>query len=318
MKLFCLVLALLASCASVFAQPYPNKPLRVIAAYAAGGAVDLMARYLCAQFQQSMEQPCVVENKTGAGGMIGLDQVAKAAPDGYTLTVAPNNLVIIPALYPRVPYDTLADFAPVALISRTPMMIGVHASAPARSLQDLVTQVRKSDGSAIYTTCGPGSPQHIAGEMMAAQGGFKWTHIPYKGCGAAFADVLAARVPVFISTVAHFNPQIKNGKLRGLAVLGAERTAFAPEFPTAAESGFPGFHVDVWFGLLAPARTPPEIVAKLNAEVNKAIAQPDLKQKLEEAFYEPMGGTPERFAAVIRNDLARMGVIVRKMGISPE
>jgi len=277
-----------------------------------------MARIVCAEFQKSMGQPCVVENRTGAGGMIGFEHVAKSDPDGYTLTMAPNNFSIIPALYRKVPYDTARDFAPVALVSRSPIMIGVHPSFPAKSFQDFIGHVRANSGNVNFTTCGPASPQHIAGEMLAAQGGFRWTHVPYKGCGAAFADVLAGRVPVFISTVAHFNPQIKLDKLRGLAVLGAERTAFAREYPTVAESGFPGYEVDVWFGLLAPAKTPPAVIAQLNREVNRALEQPDLREKLLTGFYEPLGGTPERFAQVIAADIARMGKVIREIGITAE
>jgi tripartite-type tricarboxylate transporter receptor subunit TctC len=221
-------------------------------------------------------------------------------------------------LYPKVPYDTLKDFAPVALVSRTPIMVGVHPSVEARTFQDFIGYVRANSGNLNFTSCGPGSPQHIAGEMLAAQGGFRWTHIPYKGCGPAFADVLAGRVPIFISTVAHFLPQIKLDKLRGLAVLGAQRTEFAPAYPTVAESGFPGYQVEVWFGLLAPAKTPAPVIARLNAEVNKALAQPALRDKLLAGFYEPLGGTPERFAEVIRGDMARMGKVIRDIGITAE
>jgi tripartite-type tricarboxylate transporter receptor subunit TctC len=313
-----LLIALAAFAAQAAAQSYPSKPVRLIAPYAAGGAVDLMARYLCAEFQKTLGQPCVVENRTGAGGMIGFEQVARSDPDGHTLALAPNNFSIIPALYSKVPYDTVRDFAPVALVSRSPIMIGVHPSFEARTFAEFIAHARANSGKLNFTTCGPASPQHIAGEMLAAQGGFRWTHVPYKGCGAAFADVLAGRVPVFISTVAHFNPQIKLDKLRGLAVLGAERSSFAPEYPTVAESGFPGYQVDVWFGLLAPAKTPPEILARLNAEVNKALEQPALREKLLAGFYEPLGGTPQRFAQVIAADIARMGKVIREIGITAE
>ena len=316
MRLLLAVLAVWAAQAA--AQSYPSKPVRVIVPYATGGAVDLMARLVCTEFTKSMKQPCLVENRTGAGGMIGFEHVAKSDADGHTLAMAPNNFSIIPALYSKVPYDTVRDFAPVALVSRSPIMIGTHPSYPAKTFREFLAHVRASNGTENFTTCGPASPQHIAGEMLAAQGGFRWTHVPYKGCGAAIADVLAGRVPVFISTVAHFNPQIKLDKMRGLAVLGAERTAFAPDYPTVAESGFPGYQVDVWFGLLAPAKTPRDVIARLNAEANKALEQPPLREKLITGFYEPLGGTPERFADVIAADIARMGKVIRELGITSD
>src|SRR5262245_18544390 len=301
---------------TVPAQTFPSKPVRIVAPYPPGGAVDLLSRYLCERFTQSLGQPCLVENKSGAGGMIGIDFAAKAEPDGHTLVMGPNNVAIIPALYAKVPYDTVRDLAPVALMAGTPIMIGAHPSYPAASFQELLAQVRAAGGATNYTTCGPASPQHLAGEMLAAAGGFQWTHVPYKGCGDALTAVLAGTVPVFISTVAHFNPQIKAGKLRGFAVLGASRTQFAPDTPTVAELGFPGYHVDLWFGLVAPAKTPAPVLARLNDEVNNAVQMQDLRDKLVAQSYEPLGGTPERFAAVIRADMERFGKAARDGGIT--
>ena len=300
---------------AVPAQTFPSKPVRIVAPYPPGGAVDLLSRYLCERFAQSLAQPCLVENKSGAGGMIGIDFAAKAEPDGHTLVMVPNNVAIIPALYAKVPYDTVTDLAPVALVAGTPIMIGAHPSYPAASFQELLAQVRAAGGRTNYTTCGPASPQHLAGEMLASAGGFQWTHVPYKGCGDALTAVLAGTVPVFISTVAHFNPQIKAGKLRGFAVLGASRTQFAPDVPTVAELGFPGYQVDLWFGLVAPAKTPAPVLARLNDEVNKAVQSPELREKLVAQSYEPLGGTPERFAEAIRADMERFGKAARDGGI---
>ncbi len=312
-----LLATLLAWSGVAVGQSYPGKPIRIIAPYAAGGAVDLMARYMCKEFLASMGQPCLVENRTGAGGMIGFDLVAKSSPDGYTLAMAPNNFSIIPGLYPKVPYDTLNDFVPVAAISRSPVMIGAHAGFPARTFTEFLAYVRGNPGKANFTSCGPASPQHLAGEMLAAQGDFKWTHIPYKGCGDAIADVLAGRVPIFISTVAHFNPQIKQGKMIAYAVLGAQKTEFAPEYPTVSESGFPGYVVEVWFGLVAPSKVPGPVLARLNSEVNKALAQPELRGQLLQGFYEPLGGTPERFGELIRRDIQRFGKVIQDIGLKP-
>ena len=314
-----LVLFLLTlATAAAQAQTFPSRPMRIVAPYAAGGAADLMARYLCERFPQSLGQPCVVENRTGAGGIIGIDSVAKAEPDGHALVVVPNNVAIIPSLYAKVPYDTLKDLAPIALVAGTPVMIGAHPDFPARSFQELIAYARANEGRVNFTSCGTASPQHLAGEMLASQAGIKWTHVPYKGCGDALTAVLGGTVPVFISTVAHFNPQIKAGKLRGYAVLSAARSSFAPDYPTVAESGFPGYEIDLWFGLMAPARTPQPVLARLNAEVNRILQAPDLRAKLASQFYEPLGGTPERFAAAIRSDMQRYARAIREAGIKPE
>jgi len=313
-----LVLFLLTlATAAAQAQTFPSRPMRIVAPDAAGGAADLMARYLCERFPQSLGQPCVVENRAGAGGIIGIDAVAKSEPDGHALVVVPNNVAIIPSLYAKVPYD-MKDLAPIALVAGTPVMIGAHPDFPARSFQELIAYARANEGKVNFTSCGTASPQHLAGEMLASQAGIKWTHVPYKGCGDALTAVLGGTVPVFISTVAHFNPQIKAGKLRGYAVLSAARSSFAPDYPTVAESGFPGYEIDLWFGLMAPARTPQPVLARLNAEVNRILQAPDLRAKFASQFYEPLGGTPERFAAAIRSDMQRYAKAIREAGIKSE
>ena len=303
------------------AQSFPAKPIRIIAPYTAGGAADLLSRFLCEKFPAAMGEPCVVENKPGAGGIIGFDLAAKSEPDGHTLVMAPNNLAIIPvlpSLYPNVPYDTLKDLAPIALVASTPIMVGAHPAFPAQSFPELIAYARANSGKVNFTTCGPASPQHLAGEMLASRAGFTWIHVPYKGCGDALTAVVGGTVPVFISTVAHFNPQIKSGKLRGFAVLGPTRSQFAPDYPTVAESGFPGYEVNLWFGLLAQGRTPAPVIARLNAEVNKALESPDLREKLRAQSYEPLGGPPERFADAIRADMERFGKVIRDGGVKME
>ena len=303
------------------AQSFPAKPIRIIAPYTAGGAADLLSRFLCEKFPAAMGEPCVVENKPGAGGIIGFDLAAKSEPDGHTLVMAPNNLAIIPvlpSLYPNVPYDTLKDLAPIALVASTPIMVGAHPAFPAQSFPELIAYARANSGKVNFTTCGPASPQHLAGEMLASRAGFTWIHVPYKGCGDALTAVVGGTVPVFISTVAHFNPQIKSGKLRGFAVLGPTRSQFAPDYPTVAESGFPGYEVNLWFGLLAQGRTPAPVIARLNAEVNKALESPDLREKLRAQSYEPLGGPPERFAEAIRADMERFGKVIRDGGVKME
>src|SRR5205085_8344120 len=194
------------------------------------------------------------------------------------------------------------DLAPIALVSSTPIMIGSHPSFPAKTFAKLIAYAKANNGKVHFTACGPASAQHLAGELLAAEAGFTWTHVPYKGCGAALTAVLGGQVPVFISTVAHFNPQIKNGKLRGYAILSPERSKFAPDYPTAKEAGYPDMQFDLWFGLMTSSKVPAPVQARLNAELNKVLQSPDLREKLAQQFYEPIGGTPERFAQAIRAD----------------
>ncbi|TMH62347.1 MAG: tripartite tricarboxylate transporter substrate binding protein [Betaproteobacteria bacterium] len=313
-----LVCLALAAAAAAQGQTFPTKPMRIIAPYAPGGANDLMARYLCERFPQSFGQPCVVENRTGAGGIIGIDAAAKAEPDGHTLVMVPNNVATIPFVYAKVPYDTLKDLAPIGLVAGTPIMVGAHPGFPAKNFTELVFYAKAHNGQVNFTSCGTASPQHLAGEMLAAEAGFKWTHVPYKGCGDALTAVLSGTVPVFISTVAHFNPQIKNGKLRGYAVLSPARSNFAPDYPTAVEAGYATLQFDLWFGLMTSSRVPAPVQARLNTELNKVLQAPDLREKLAQQFYEPLGGTPERFAAAIRADMDRYGRAIKEAGIKPE
>jgi len=313
-----LALILALACAGAQAQQFPTKTIRIIAPYAAGGANDIMARYLCERFPHAFGQPCIVENKTGAGGMIGIDAAAKAEPDGHTLVMVPNNVAIIPLVYSKVLYDTQKDLAPIALVAGTPIMVGAHPDFPAKSFKEMVAYAKANSGSVNFTSCGVASPQHLAGELLAVEAGFKWTHVPYKGCADALTGVLGGQVPVFISTVAHFNPQIKNGKLRGYAILSPARSKFSPDYPTATEEGYPNMQFDLWFGLMTSSRAPAAVQARLNAELNKVLQAPDLREKLAQQCYEPIGGTPERFAAAIKADMERYGRAIKEAGIRPE
>jgi len=312
-----LAVALLFIAAAAVAQTYPFKPIKIVVPFSAGGGTDVMARVMAERFQESMGQPVLVENRPGAGSIVGLEYVYRAEHDGYTLVLEPNNLVIIGPLYGKLPFDPVADFAPIALIGLSPNMIGGHPSLPARTFPELIAWAKANPGKLNFASCGTATPQHLAGEMLKVMAGIDMTHIPYKGCAPALTDVLGGQVPLFFSTVAHLNPHIKAGKLRGYAVTGLRRTSFAPEMPTVAESGYAGFNLDGWFGLLAPGGAPKEVVAKLNAEVNKALARQDVKDKFAAQGYEPLGGTPERFAELIRADLTRMDKLIRDVGIKP-
>jgi tripartite-type tricarboxylate transporter receptor subunit TctC len=300
------------------ASDYPGKPVRMVVAAPAAGAVDLMGRISCEKFAQYWGQPCVVENRAGASGMIGIDAVMKSSPDGYTLATVPSNMVMIPSMYDRVPYDTLKDVNPVALVSSTPIMIGAHTSFGAKTFEEFISYAKSNPGKVNYTSCGPATPQHVAGEWLMSLAGIKATHIPYKGCAPAFADVLSGRIPVFISTVAHFEPQIKAGKLRGYAVTERSRTDFAPQYPTVAEAGFPGYEVSVWFGIVAPPNVPQPIIARLNADTNRMLREADVREKMRSRHYQPEGGTPEAFGTLIRTEVERYGKVIKAVGIKPD
>lgn len=318
---FVVLLGLAASVAvgpSASAQSYPSKPVRIIVPYTAGGGTDVMARVLAERLTESMGQPFLVENRPGAGGIIGLEYTYKSEHDGYTLVMMPSNLSILGPLYGKLPFDPLTDFAPIALIGVTPVMIGGHVSLPVQNFSQLIAYAKANPNKLNFASCGTASPQHIAGEYLKVVAGIELTHVPYKGCAQALVDVISGTVPLFFATVAHINPQIKAGKMRGYAVTGSQRTSFATEIPTVAESGYPGFVVDVWFGLLAPGRTPKEIVARLNTEVNKVLERADVREKMAQQFYEPVGGSAERFAAVIRADLERFAKPIQQAGIKPQ
>lgn len=302
-------------CAGAIAQAYPTKPIRIVVAYPTGGATDLMARYACEWLAKTMGQPCIVENKPGSLGIAGTDTVAKATPDGHALIMVPSSLMVVPAMFSKLPFDVLRDLAPIALVSTTPVMIGAHPEFPAKSLKELIAYAKANPGKVDFTSCDPTSQMRLAGEMLNSLAGISMVHVPYKGCGQALPDVIAGRVPVFISTVAHFAPQIKAGKLRGYAVMSPERTRFAPEFPAVADSGFPGFAVDIWFGLLAPAGTPSRVIAKLSEAINMMLADAGLREKFQTQSYESIGGSPEKFAEVLRTDVERYGKVIRQLGL---
>jgi tripartite-type tricarboxylate transporter receptor subunit TctC len=303
---------------AAWSQAWPSKPVKIVVPYPAGGGTDVMARFLAQKFSELWGQPVVVENKGGAGGNIGADQVAKSAPDGYTLVMMPSNLSINPSLFDKTPWDPVKDFSPIGTVATSPIMVGVSAGVPANSIKELIALAKVKPGTLNYISCGGGSPQHIAGEMFNAMANVQMQHVPYKGCGAAIPDAVAGVVQVLFSTVANMSPHIKTGKLKGFAVAGAKRSELVPDVPTVSEAGLPGYNFDVWFGLLAPARTPREIVVKINRDINTLLAQKDVKERLQGQFYDVMPGTPEQFATLIEKDQARFGRVIRDVGIKPE
>jgi len=308
-----LVLALLAA-GNTAAQPYPSHPIRFIVGFTPGGGVDINARFLAAKMSELLAQQVVVENKPGAGTNIANEYVAKAAPDGYTLLFTSPAVAINMSLYKDPHYDLLRDFAGVSIFSESTNLLVVPDALPARSVKELVAMAKAKPGSLNYASAGQGTTQHLAGELFKLRTGTSIVHVPYKGSAPAMTALLAGDVQLsFINPVAA-GPHVKSGKLRALAVAGAKRTALFPEVPTMKEAGFEGVEVALWYGLLAPKATPPEIVNTLAAAVAKAARDEDLRKRLAADGAEPIGNTPEEFDRSLREDLAKYGEVVRVSG----
>ena len=309
-------LALALACTGAIAQSYPTRPIRLVVPYPPGGPLDIMARAIGQKLTEAWNQPVVVDNRAGAGGNIGADLVAKSPPDGYTLLMgAVATHAINPSLYSKMPYDPVKDFAPVALVAQVPNILVVNPAVPAKTVRELIELARAKPGYLNFASGSTGSTGHLAGELFNTMAGVKMVHIPYKGAAPATADLLAGQVQLMFDNLASALPNVKAGKLRALAVTTLARSPAMPDLPTIAESGLPGFDLTTWFGLMVPAGTPPEIVAKLNAEVVRALNANDMRERLEKMGAEPpANNTPEHFAAFIRAEAAKYARVVKDSG----
>jgi tripartite-type tricarboxylate transporter receptor subunit TctC len=297
------------------ADSYPNQPLRVVVPFPPAGGTDIVTRMITGKIAETTHWTFVIDNKAGAGGNIGLDAVAKSKPDGYTLGVGQTaNLAINPTLYAKIPYDALKDFTPIALLAAQPVVLVVRSESPYKTLADLVAAAKAKAGSVTLASAGNGTVGHLAGEGFARRAGVKFTHIPYKGAGPALTDLLGGQTDFMFATPQGALPQIQGGKLRALAVTSAKRIAVLKDVPTIAESGYKGFEATDWKALLAPAGTPADIVKRLNAEVEKALKQPETIAKLNAEGSEALGGSPQRFADFLKTEHARWGALVKESG----
>ena len=304
---------------SAAAQTYPGKALRLIVPFSPGGGNDTVARSLAQQIGGSLGQPVVVDNRAGAGGVVGADSAAKAAPDGYTLFLGGvGSHAVNPSLYPNLPYDPIKDFAPVSLIASAPSVLVVNQGMAARSLSELTAMAKANPGKLNYATNGNGSSSHLATVLYESMAGVQMVHVPYKGLAPALTDILSGQVQLMFNSIVALVPQIKAGKVRALAVTSRNRSALLPEVPTLSESGLAGYEAGSWYGVLVPAGTPREIVMRLNAEIVRAVKQPELRERLAAEGADPIGGTPEEFAAHIKIELARMGKLIRDARIKAE
>lgn len=303
---------------TVMAQAWPAKPIKIVAPYAAGGSNDIAARILAERLSQRLGQQAIVENKPGANTRIATDFVAKSAPDGYTLFFCAAPHSTNPALYGKLPYDTVKDFAPIAHAVTVPLFFLVPAASPARSVKELIELGRKDPAYANIGSPGNGSAPHLAIELLNSVAGTTLAHIPYKGDTPALQDLLGGRLGASVDPVAPALPHIKAGKLRAIAIASPQRYPMLPEVQTLAEQGLKGADAFAWFGLLAPTGTPPDVIARLNSEVNLALKQPEISEKLVGLGMTPVGGTPEQFGAFIRADIEKWGRLIHARGIKPD
>jgi len=309
MKAACALFAALALAGNGLAQNYPEKPIRVIV----GPGPDALARVIGQQITLTWGQPVIIDQRGGGGGTISAEAVASAAPDGYTLLLATGTHTINPSMY-KVSYDMVRDFAPVTLLASTPFILAVHPSVPASSVGELIRLAKSKPGALNYGSGGSGTPPHLATELFKTTAGIDMVHVPYKTVAAAITDLVAGRLQVMFTVGPAGLPQIRAGTIRGLAVSTAKRSAFAPELPTVAESGLPGFDVFGWNGLLAPAGTPAPVIAKLHGEIVKALQIPEVRERIAGFGFEPVGDTPEEFGEFVRKDIARWAKVAKESG----
>ncbi len=311
MKRVLIAAAMLLGTSLALAQGYPNKPIRIVVPFTPGSATDIMARIVGEKLGAAWGQTVVVENKPGAGGTVGSAFVAKSEPDGYTLLVVSTGHVVNPVLYPGLSYDTVGDFAGITPLASLPNVLVVGAGSPIKNVAELIAAAKANPGKLNYASAGTGSATHVNAEKFRAITGIQATHIPFKGTPETITETVAGRVDFMFTPVLSSIPMIRDNRMRALAVSTAQRSSALPEVPTVAEAAVPGFVFDFWIGLLAPAKTPRDVVNKLNQEVSKALAQPDVKERMAKLGGEPLPMTPERFDAFIREEHATLSGIMK-------
>jgi tripartite-type tricarboxylate transporter receptor subunit TctC len=308
----------LACCTFAQAQTYPSKSIRIVVPFAPGGGADIIARVIAQKLTESWGQQVIVDNRAGASGNIGTEIVARAAPDGYTLMLTSSALAINPSVFKSVPYDAVKDFAPITQPALLPNILVVHPSLPVKTVKDLIAFAKSRPGQLAYASAGSGTGTHLAGEMFKLQAGVDMVHVPYKGGGAVITDLLSGQVPLTFATLPSVMPYVKAGRLRAVAMTTAKRYPGLPTLPTIIESGFPGFEISTWIGLLAPAATPRDIVNKLNTEVVRILKLPDVRERFEGLGMDPVGDTPEQFAQYIKSELTKYAKVVKQSGAKAE
>jgi tripartite-type tricarboxylate transporter receptor subunit TctC len=312
----CLVAASITCCVgSAGAQPYPVKPVRVIVTFPPGAGSDISTRLVTAKLSEQLGRQFVIDNRAGAAGNIGVELAAHAAPDGYTLLAVTASAAISQSAYAKAPFDLVKDFEPIALIASAPFILALHPGVPAKSLQEVVALAKSRPGQLSYATPGTGSSPHLAGELFKMEMGIDILHVPYKGTVPAVADVIGGNVSMALANTLVALPQVKTGRLRGIAITSAKRSALVPELPTFAESGVRDFAAGTWYGLLAPARTQRDVITRLNRAVVQIVQLPDVREKLAAQGAEPLTGTPEQAGEFIRSEIGRWRKVVKAASI---
>jgi tripartite-type tricarboxylate transporter receptor subunit TctC len=321
-----LALLLAIACAPALAQTastgtgqaYPAKPVRFIAGFPAGGPSDIVTRAVAKRMSELMGEPVVVENRAGAGGHIAVEALVKAPPDGYTILLAGSFVTIGPSLNSKLSYDPVRDLSAVGLIARNQYLLVVHPAVPAHTMKELIALARSRPGQLNYGSSGVGAPPHLATELLKAMARIDAVHVPYKGATPAIADLIGGHIDFYIGGISGLIPHVRSGKLRALAVTGAKRSSELPDVPTIAESALPGYDISTWFGVVAPARTPAEIVSRLNATLVKIIDEKETQTYLVAQGLEPATSTPQEFARIIRDEIPKFAKIVKAAGLKPE
>jgi len=304
---------------AALAQNYPTRPIRIIAQFTPGTSTDILARVIGQKLTETWGQQVVVDNRPGAGGVVGTELGAKAAPDGYTLTMAVSSAFgINPTLYAKLPYDAIRDFAPITNIALTPQTLVAYPAYAAKSVKELVALAKSKPGQVNYASLGSGSTSHPTMEMFRSAAGIQLNHIPYKGSPAAHAELFSGQIPIMFDAIPAVLPHVKSGRLRGMGIATLKRSPFLPEVPTVAEAGYPGFEAVGWIGIAAPARTPAPVLDQLNAEIVRIINTPEMKERLATLAVTPVGDTREQFARFIMSEIAKWGKAVKESGAKAE
>jgi len=301
-----------------YAQPYPSKPVRIVVPFAPGGGTDVIARYLAAGMTESLKRQVIVDNRAGANAIVGTEIVARAPADGYTLLFVSSPHSVNPSMYAKLPYDTLRDFAPVAMVASSPYFLVTHPSLPARNVMELVALARKQPDQILYGSGGSGSSAHLTAELFNQMAGVKLREVPFKGAGPALIGALTGEVALVFGNALTVKPHIESGRLRALGIASAQRSKSAPDLPTISEAGVPGFRSDAVLGMLAPARTPRAIIDTLNAEAHKVMRQPDSVEAMRRMAVDIALSTPEEFGQLIESEMQRWSKVVRALNLKPQ
>jgi tripartite-type tricarboxylate transporter receptor subunit TctC len=317
-KMAAAALAVMLTANAALAQGYPNRPIKIVVPATPGGGIDIIARLVGEKISVSLGQSVVIENKPGASNNLGTDFVAKSPADGYTLVIIASSHATNKWMFKTMPFDPIKDFEPVVYTHVIPLLLAVNPSVPAKTVPELIAWIKANQDKVSYASSGPGSSLHMAAELFMNMSGTKMQHIPYKGSSAAHPDLMAGRTTMIFDTVSAIKQHVDSGAVRGIAVTTVERSPAVPDLPSVSEAALKGYDATTWGGILAPAGTPKDIVAKLNVAINAALQMPDVKERLTKVGVQIQGGTPEQFAAVIQREVDKWGKVVKEAGIQPE